>query len=396
MRWLSSSPLTRITSTTSSTHLHLCCAAASSTAASAQSPLRLIVCLGSFFSTSVMGRLMKVYLDTRDLYRCVQWSAHLSHNALTALHPLKRGAHHRPAADRLRLRPPSLACSHSHLAYTTDLEATVSPWRTPPLPAPPQPPAHFLTPRLCWTCADLSLGHSPRLPLHLRVSARPLHSSPASLPLISQLTPLLLPPPLSVCSVNVYTAPKVDRPLTTGLHTVSDLYCGGCDVEVGWFYNFAYEQSQKYKENKFILIENRIVQDDKPPSAQPHTASPSSSSSSSASSLRHSHLPHTPSSHSSHSSHFSSSDPHPSLALVGMEDDDEEDEEDEDGEEEEEEGLSTASVGHGHHLPPVSWTELTAIVGAELTGEGGRRRAIPPAEMRVRMRSARSAHSGHM
>ena len=62
--------------------------------------------------------------------------------------------------------------------------------------------------------------------------------------------------------MNVYTAPKVDRPLTTGLHTVSDLFCCGCDVEVGWYYVHAYEPSQRYKENKFILVENKILKDD--------------------------------------------------------------------------------------------------------------------------------------
>ena len=62
--------------------------------------------------------------------------------------------------------------------------------------------------------------------------------------------------------VNVYHGPPCDRPLRTGLHVVSDLYCRQCHVNVGWYYNLAYEQSQKYKENKFILVENTIYKQD--------------------------------------------------------------------------------------------------------------------------------------
>jgi Yippee zinc-binding/DNA-binding /Mis18, centromere assembly len=41
--------------------------------------------------------------------------------------------------------------------------------------------------------------------------------------------------------------------LWTGLHRVSDLSCKRCKTMVGWFYDKAYEASQKYKEKKFIL-----------------------------------------------------------------------------------------------------------------------------------------------
>ena len=61
---------------------------------------------------------------------------------------------------------------------------------------------------------------------------------------------------------NVYLGPPCDRPLRTGLHVVSDLYCSQCHVNVGWYYNLAYEQSQKYKENKAILVENTIYKHD--------------------------------------------------------------------------------------------------------------------------------------
>ncbi|CAE6369171.1 unnamed protein product [Rhizoctonia solani] len=53
--------------------------------------------------------------------------------------------------------------------------------------------------------------------------------------------------------VNIKIGPPGDRPMTTGLHTVRDIYCVRCGETLGWKYDKAYEQSQKYKEGKFIL-----------------------------------------------------------------------------------------------------------------------------------------------
>mmetsp|Transcript_2988 Transcript_2988/g.6465 ORF Transcript_2988/g.6465 Transcript_2988/m.6465 type:complete len:366 (+) Transcript_2988:164-1261(+) len=53
--------------------------------------------------------------------------------------------------------------------------------------------------------------------------------------------------------VNVRTGPPENRPLITGLHSVSDIFCKRCDHCVGWTYIKAYEPSQKYKEGKFII-----------------------------------------------------------------------------------------------------------------------------------------------
>uniref|UniRef100_A0A803NUV2 Protein yippee-like n=1 Tax=Cannabis sativa TaxID=3483 RepID=A0A803NUV2_CANSA len=50
-----------------------------------------------------------------------------------------------------------------------------------------------------------------------------------------------------------------DRQLMTGLHTVADVYCKDCGEVLGWKYEKAYEQSQKYKEGKFILEKFKIV-----------------------------------------------------------------------------------------------------------------------------------------
>lgn len=53
--------------------------------------------------------------------------------------------------------------------------------------------------------------------------------------------------------VNISIGEKVDRLMLTGLHTVADIFCVGCGSSVGWKYEVAYDDSQKYKEGKFIL-----------------------------------------------------------------------------------------------------------------------------------------------
>ncbi|KAJ3189682.1 hypothetical protein HK101_008768 [Irineochytrium annulatum] len=53
--------------------------------------------------------------------------------------------------------------------------------------------------------------------------------------------------------VNVHLGPPSDRNMTTGLHTVVDLMCRCCKAIVGWKYEKAWAEDQKYKEGKFIL-----------------------------------------------------------------------------------------------------------------------------------------------
>ncbi|KJE92852.1 hypothetical protein CAOG_003743 [Capsaspora owczarzaki ATCC 30864] len=53
--------------------------------------------------------------------------------------------------------------------------------------------------------------------------------------------------------VNVQTGEPVERPMTTGIHIVVDVYCLKCSCILGWKYIKAYEESQKYKEGKVIL-----------------------------------------------------------------------------------------------------------------------------------------------
>eukprot|EP00325_Prymnesiales_sp_UTEX-LB-985_P009807 CAMPEP_0174696456 /NCGR_PEP_ID=MMETSP1094-20130205/2598_1 /TAXON_ID=156173 /ORGANISM="Chrysochromulina brevifilum, Strain UTEX LB 985" /LENGTH=178 /DNA_ID=CAMNT_0015893231 /DNA_START=26 /DNA_END=562 /DNA_ORIENTATION=- len=62
--------------------------------------------------------------------------------------------------------------------------------------------------------------------------------------------------------INVSSGPKENRLLLTGLHVVTDIYCNACDNRVGWKYVEAFEESQKYKEGKFILEKAMILKED--------------------------------------------------------------------------------------------------------------------------------------
>jgi len=47
----------------------------------------------------------------------------------------------------------------------------------------------------------------------------------------------------------------------TGLHTVCDLYCITCTDNIGWYYSEAFEESEKYKEGKFIVEKAKITKE---------------------------------------------------------------------------------------------------------------------------------------
>eukprot|EP01121_Diplochlamys_sp_Union-15-3_P006017 TRINITY_DN1642_c0_g1_i5.p1 TRINITY_DN1642_c0_g1~~TRINITY_DN1642_c0_g1_i5.p1 ORF type:complete len:115 (+),score=8.61 TRINITY_DN1642_c0_g1_i5:92-436(+) len=63
-----------------------------------------------------------------------------------------------------------------------------------------------------------------------------------------------------VC-VNVTTGNVEERMLRTGLHKVADLFCNNCQEILGWKYEFAYEEEQKYKEGKFIIEKVKMKKD---------------------------------------------------------------------------------------------------------------------------------------
>eukprot|EP00850_Spirogloea_muscicola_P008403 SM000044S16050 [mRNA] locus=s44:774975:776143:+ [translate_table: standard] len=62
--------------------------------------------------------------------------------------------------------------------------------------------------------------------------------------------------------VNVSLGPKEDRLMTTGLHTVADVYCNCCQRVVGWKYEEAFDKNQKYKEGKVILERDKMIDGD--------------------------------------------------------------------------------------------------------------------------------------
>ena len=53
--------------------------------------------------------------------------------------------------------------------------------------------------------------------------------------------------------------PREDRVLITGLHTVCDIHCTTCGNVLGWKYEMAFEESQKYKEGKFIIEKAKVL-----------------------------------------------------------------------------------------------------------------------------------------
>lgn len=52
---------------------------------------------------------------------------------------------------------------------------------------------------------------------------------------------------------NYVCGPEEDRQLSTGEHTIREIYCQKCHTNIGWTYIRAYQESQKYKIGKFIL-----------------------------------------------------------------------------------------------------------------------------------------------
>mmetsp|Transcript_2846 Transcript_2846/g.13307 ORF Transcript_2846/g.13307 Transcript_2846/m.13307 type:complete len:88 (+) Transcript_2846:959-1222(+) len=62
--------------------------------------------------------------------------------------------------------------------------------------------------------------------------------------------------------VNVSVGEKENRTLITGLHSVADIQCNVCHSTLGWKYLEAFEESQKYKENKFIIERVKMMKED--------------------------------------------------------------------------------------------------------------------------------------
>ncbi|XP_028767586.1 protein yippee-like At4g27745 [Neltuma alba] len=60
-------------------------------------------------------------------------------------------------------------------------------------------------------------------------------------------------------AMNIKEGAQEDRQLLSGLHRVSDVYCSDCGEELGWTYTKAFDETQKYKEGKFVLENFKII-----------------------------------------------------------------------------------------------------------------------------------------
>ena len=56
------------------------------------------------------------------------------------------------------------------------------------------------------------------------------------------------------------TCPKPERRLAV-TQVVADIYCNACDTRLGWKYVEAFEESQKYKEGKYIIEKAKMVKE---------------------------------------------------------------------------------------------------------------------------------------
>lgn len=48
--------------------------------------------------------------------------------------------------------------------------------------------------------------------------------------------------------------------MLTGRHWVRDVFCKNCNDKVGWMYEFALEDAQRYKEGK-VILEKALVKE---------------------------------------------------------------------------------------------------------------------------------------
>ena len=57
---------------------------------------------------------------------------------------------------------------------------------------------------------------------------------------------------------NSYYGHQEEKRLMTGLHRVRDVFCANCDQYVGWGYDFAVDEREMYKMQRFVLVQKLI------------------------------------------------------------------------------------------------------------------------------------------
>ena len=60
--------------------------------------------------------------------------------------------------------------------------------------------------------------------------------------------------------VNLNYSDIQDRVMLTGRHMVRDVTCKKCEAKLGWIYEFATEENQRYKEGR-VILERALVQE---------------------------------------------------------------------------------------------------------------------------------------
>ncbi|KAG8179694.1 hypothetical protein JTE90_025650 [Oedothorax gibbosus] len=60
--------------------------------------------------------------------------------------------------------------------------------------------------------------------------------------------------------VNLVYSEVQDRVMLTGRHMVRDVSCKCCDTKLGWIYEFATEENQRYKEGRVILEQALVTE----------------------------------------------------------------------------------------------------------------------------------------
>ncbi|GFS28817.1 protein yippee-like 5 [Nephila pilipes] len=63
-------------------------------------------------------------------------------------------------------------------------------------------------------------------------------------------------------AVNLVYSEVQHRVMLTGHHVVRDVSCKNCDTKLGWIYEFATDDNQRYKEGRVILERALVTESD--------------------------------------------------------------------------------------------------------------------------------------
>jgi len=74
--------------------------------------------------------------------------------------------------------------------------------------------------------------------------------------------------------VNINYSETQDRVMLTGRHIVRDVTCKSCQTKLGWIYEYATEENQRYKEGKVILERALVNESDGLEEYMPHDGAP--------------------------------------------------------------------------------------------------------------------------